>query len=103
MREADLQRLLRAAAEAPDGPPAEMPFAFETRVLANWRARRLGEGAELWKFARIFRRVALSAVVVTVCAGSAAWWQFQADDDLDSPTANAYAIADTVIDAGTWQ
>ncbi len=103
MREPDLQRLFRAAAEAPDHDPAEMPFGFDTRVLAHWRAQRSGDGAEQWDLARLVRRIALGAVLVTACAGSAAWWQVQENDELDSPTSNAYAIADSAIAAGSWQ
>ena len=38
MKDSDLQRLLRAAAETVSDQPDEMPFGFETRVLADWRA-----------------------------------------------------------------
>lgn len=103
MRELDLDRLLRAAADVPNESSPEMPFGFDTRVVANWRAQRPGNGAELWSFAGLLRRVALSALAVTICAGSAAWWQIRQNDELDSPTSDAYAIADTAIEAGTWQ
>ena len=33
-----LERLLRAAAEATGERPHEMPFGFDSRVLARWRA-----------------------------------------------------------------
>src|SRR3954452_22915720 len=102
MREADLDRLLRAAASAPNESLPEMPYGFDTRVLANARGERTG-GGDVWAFAHIFRRVTLSAVVVTICAGSAAWWQLRQNDDLDSPTANAYGIADNAIEAASWQ
>ena len=102
MRDPDLDRLFRAAASAPNESSNEMPFGFDTRVLANWRAQP-GRGNDLWQFARVFRRVAVSAVTVAICAGSAAWWQFRENDDLDSPTANAYAIADSAIETDTWQ
>jgi len=101
MREPDLDRLFRAAAAAPNESP-EMPFGFDTRVLANRRASLKNVG-DAWAFARLFRRVTLSAVMVAVCAGAAAWWQLQENDELDSPTANAYAIADNAIEAATWQ
>lgn len=102
MREPDLDRLFRAASATPDEPPAEMPFGFDTRVLANARVQRAGNG-DVSVFARIFRRVTLSGVIVTILAGSAAWWQLRQNDELDSPTANAYAIADTAIEAAGWQ
>jgi hypothetical protein len=102
MGEADLDRLLRAAATAPNESVPQMPYGFDTRVLAKARGKRTDSG-DVWAFARIFRRVTLSAVVVAICAGSAAWWQLQENDELDSPTANAYAIADNAIEAATWQ
>lgn len=98
----ELQRLLRAASAADIDAPAEMPFGFDTRVLATWRSLRSEKGADLWAFARTFRRVATGAMVVTVCAGAGAWWQLQASDDLDE-AGNAYAMADGVIEAGTVQ
>jgi anti-sigma-K factor RskA len=102
MRAPDLDRLFRAAAASPNEPLPEMPFGFDTRVLARARGERADNG-DVWAFARMFRRATLTAVIVTICAGSAAWWQLQQNDDLDSPTANAYAIADSAIEAATWQ
>lgn len=99
----ELQRLLRAASAAEDRVPAEIPFGFDTRVLATWRSLRSENGADdLWAFARTFRRVATGAMVVIVCAGAGAWWQLQASDDLDE-AGNAYAMADSVIELGTVQ
>lgn len=102
MREPDLDRLFRSAASVPNELSDEMPFGFDTRVLANWRAVR-SNGGDVWRFARVLRRLAMSAVVVAICAGSGAWWQFRQNDELDSPTTNAYAIADSVIESSTWQ
>src|SRR4051812_17111378 len=98
MRSADLDRLFRAASAAPNESSPEMPFGFDTRVLANWRATS-NNVEDAWAFARLFRRVTLSAVMVAVCAGAAAWWQLQENEEVDSPTANAYAIADNAIEA----
>jgi hypothetical protein len=102
-REEAIDRLLRAAASAPAQEAAEIPFGFDTRVVALWRAQRAEKGADFWQFARIFRRVALSAAVFTVFAGAAAFWQFQQNSYFDEPDASAYAIADTAIEAGAWQ
>jgi hypothetical protein len=33
-----LERLLRAAAQAPESIPCEAPFPLETRILAAWRS-----------------------------------------------------------------
>lgn len=102
-RDSQIDRLLRAASAAPDEAAAEMPFGFDTRVLAAWRAQRSEGGADFWEIARIFRRVAVAAAVVTVFASGAAFWQMQENDEYDEPTANAYAIADSVIEAGAFQ
>ena len=34
MKDVDLDRLLRAAAQTKEDAPAEMPFGFDTRVIA---------------------------------------------------------------------
>jgi hypothetical protein len=98
----ELQRLLRAASAQPEAP-AEAPFGFDTRVVAQWRARRREPNGDLRAFARIIRRVAVGALLITTCAGAGAWWQLESSDELDEATTNAYAIADSVIEAGSWQ
>ena len=95
-----IDRLLRAAASAPGPEATELPFGFDTRVVVLWRAEK---GPDFWQFARMFRRVALSAAMFTVFAGGAAFWQFQQNSYLDEPDTSAYAIADTAIEAGAWQ
>jgi len=44
MSDFDLARLLRSAAQAGDEPPAEMPFGFDTRVIALSRQNGNGNG-----------------------------------------------------------
>jgi hypothetical protein len=98
--DADLDRLLRAAAASPEAAPIETPFGFETRVVATWRALRSRNGngrALTW----MLRRVVAGALLLTLCAGAGAYWQFSENSELAEPTANAYAIADTLIEAGT--
>ncbi len=95
----ELDRLLRAAARA-EAPGAEMPFGFDTRVLARARGYAPSNGGVLAVF---LRRIAVAALLVGACAGSAAWWQLQQVEEIDSPTATAYAMADRVIEAGSWQ
>ena len=101
--DADLDRLLRAAADAPQPESAEAPFGFETRVVALWRSEHLANGTGLRTFTRMFRGVVASALLVTICASAGAYWQFSENDELTEPTANAYAIADTAIEAGAFQ
>ena len=97
--DADLDRLLRAAAAAPETEPLMAPFGFATRVVALWRAQ--GNGNGLRAFRRLFQRVIAGAALVTICASLGAYWQFSENDQLSEPTARAYAIADTAIEAGT--
>jgi len=97
MPDSELRRLLEAARAAEEAEPA-MPYGFDTRVLALARTRRLARGNDTWELARLVRRIAFSAVVVTACAGAAAYWQMSENDDLGEPLTNAYAIADNAID-----
>ena len=103
MRDPDLDRLLRAAAKASDDAPAEMPFGFDTRVLAKARGEAAPQNGEAWRFVRLFRGIATAGAIVAVCAGVAAFWELRGDDDLDDSTANAYAMADSLIEAAAWQ
>ena len=102
-RDAKLDRLLRAAAAKTEVLTEEMPFGFDTRVLSHWRAQRTQNGAPFWEMALLFRRIALGAAVVALCASSAAYWQFSQNDELNESTANAYAIADSAIETGAFQ
>ena len=42
------ERLARVARRVPAEPAPEMPFGFDTRVIADWRAQREGEEAVPW-------------------------------------------------------
>ena len=88
----DLERLLRAAAQTRDDAPADMPFGFDTRVIAL--SRRNGNGAA---FGALLRRVALAAAAVIVLASAGAWLEFNRDDDVIVASGNEFAIADSVI------
>ena len=101
--DADLDRLLRAAAASPQAESAEAPFGFETRVVARWRSQRASNGNGSRAFTSMFRRVVASALLVMICASAGAYWQFSENSELAEPTANAYAIADTAIEAGALQ
>jgi len=88
----DLQRLLRAAAQIRDDAPAEMPFGFDTRVIAL--SRRNGNGAI---FGALLRRIALVAAAVIVLATGGAYFEFNSNGDTIDATGNEYAIADSAI------
>ena len=99
-RDADLDRLLRSAAAGGDAErDAEMPFGFDTRVLALSRQNggRSNGAADLTRF---LRRVAATAVAIFAVATAGAYQQFSAADDDEveqTPLAEAYAIADSAI------
>jgi hypothetical protein len=95
-RDSRLERLLRAARG--DDAAAEMPYGFDTRVVALARSTRPERNGDVRAIARLFRRIATGAVVVAVFAGAAAYWQLEENDELAEPSWNAYAIADNAID-----
>ena len=98
----ELNHLLECAARA-EAPAPEMPYGFDTRVLALAREKRQADGRERRQLKSLLRRVALAAVVVTALSSSAAYWQLRENDDLAEPLSNTYAIADTAIDADFFQ
>ena len=89
-----LDRLLRAAAQTKDDPPAEMPFGFDTRVIALALSRRNGNGSAV---AGLLRRVALAAIAVIVFASAGAVFEFDQNDDLIAASGSEFAIADAAI------
>jgi hypothetical protein len=92
MKKTDIDRLLRSAAQAPDVAPAEMPFGFDTRVIAL--ARRNGNGSAL---AALLRRVAVAAAAVIIFASAGAYLEFDQNTDAMLATGNEFAIADSAI------
>ena len=87
-----LDRLLRAAAQTKEDAPAEMPFGFDTRVIAL--SQKNGNGAA---FSALLRLVALVAAAVIVFASAGAYLEFNRNADPMSGAGNEYAIADSVI------
>ncbi len=100
----ELNRLLANAAQAaPDHASTEIPFGFDTRIVALVKEKRSVEGRESRQLNIFLRRMALAAVIVTAFASSAAYWQMSQNEDATEPLSNAYAIADTAIDADFFQ
>ena len=89
----DLDRLLRAASSKEDAP-AEIPFGFDTRVVAQWRAQV--DAASLGMM-RLLRRVALAAVAIIIMTAAVAYIEADRNGESNEPFANEYAIADTAI------
>jgi len=92
MKDVDLDRLLRAAARAKEDAPVEMPFGFDTRVIAL--SRKNGNGPAV---AGLLRRIALVAMVVIVFASAGAYLEFNQNRDAIAASGNEYAIADSAI------
>jgi hypothetical protein len=92
MKDADLERLLKSAAGSADIAPAEMPFGFDTRVIALWRSKGNGTMAGL---SRLLRRVTLLATAVIVLATAAAY--FELNQNREPSEMNEYALADAAI------
>jgi hypothetical protein len=92
----ELDRLLKSASAARtgEGEPMEMPFGFDTRVVALWRAN--GNGA-FRGLSDLIRRVALVASAVIVVASAGVYYQVNQNRDLSEPSANEFAIADSLI------
>jgi hypothetical protein len=99
MSDPQLDRLLRAARAAEQREP-EMPFGFDTRVVALARSQPRDRARETL---RLIRRVAFAAVALTAFAGTAAYWQMSENDEVGEPLRNAYAIADSAIDQEFFQ
>ncbi|HEV8618880.1 MAG TPA: hypothetical protein VGQ70_05240 [Candidatus Udaeobacter sp.] len=89
-----LDRLLRSAAQAREEVPAAMPFGFDTRVAALWRAQ---EEATAIGLTHLVRAVALIAVAVIAVAGAGTYREATVTPDTDEPFANEYVIADSTI------
>jgi hypothetical protein len=87
-----LNRLLHSAAQAGGDAPGEMPFGFDTRVIAL--ARRNGNGGA---FGALLRRVALVAAAVIVFASAGAYLEFNRSTDAMLASGNEFAIADSAI------
>jgi hypothetical protein len=93
MKHHEFDRLLRSAAQAVDEAPAEMPFGFDTRVVAVWR----GLAANPNGIASLLRRVALLSVVVIAISTLAAVREIKQSREQDNDYTNEFAIADTAI------
>jgi len=94
MKDFDLQRLLRAAAETVSDQADEMPFGFETRVLAHWRA---GLASDFVDVGRLLRRVVLLSLAVIALAGAGTYHELRQSDDPDEPNEDEYTIVDSAI------
>lgn len=94
MKNGDLDRLLKAAAQSGGGESIEMPFGFETRVVALWRAssNRAARG-----LSALLRHIALVASAIIIVASAGVYHQINQNRELSEPATNEFAIADSAI------
>jgi len=93
MKGKKIDRLLRSAAQAGEEAPAEMPFGFDTRVVALWRAAGSRSNGVIW----LVRRVALLSAAVIVIATIAAVREANQSREIGESFTNEFAIADSAI------
>jgi hypothetical protein len=91
--EPKIDRLLRSAAEACDDVPSAMPFGFDTRVVALWRASRNRPNG----LTPLVRRIALLSAAVIVVSTIAAVREAGQSREIDESLTNEFAIADSAI------
>ena len=93
MKNEQIDRLLRSAARADEEVPAEMPFGFDTRVVALWRA-----GAPMTNgVMQLLRRVAVLSMAVIVISTVAAVREANQNREIRESLTNEFAIADSAI------
>ena len=93
MNDHEIDRLLRSAAQASGEAPAEMPFGFDTRVVALWHALSVKPNG----IASLLRRVALLSAVVIIISTLAAFRELRQSREQLTDLTNEFAIADTAI------
>ncbi len=93
MKDHEIDRLLRSAAKTGDETPAQMPFGFDTRVVALWRAL----GVKPNGIASLLRRVALLSAAVIAISTLVAVRELKQSREQSNDFTNEFAIADTAI------
>jgi hypothetical protein len=93
MNHEKIDRLLRSAAQAAEEAPAGMPFGFDTRVVALWRAAKPTPNG----VTSLIRRAALLSVAVIVLSGIAIIREANQNRQLGESFTNEFAIADSAI------
>jgi hypothetical protein len=93
MKNEQIDRLLRSAAQGDEEVPAEMPFGFDTRVVAVWRAGTPKANGVM----QLLRRVAVLSIAVIVISTIAAFREANQSREIRESFANEFAIADSAI------
>jgi hypothetical protein len=93
MKNKELDRLLHAAAHAEEETPATMPFGFDTRVVALWRATASRPNG----VTSLVRRVALLSAAVIIISTVAVVREANQSREINESFTNEFAIADSAI------
>ena len=93
MKNEQIHRLLQSAAQADEEVPAVMPFGFDTRVVALWRAGMPKANGVM----QLLRRVAVLSMAVIVISTVAAIREANQSREIRESFANEFAIADSAI------
>jgi len=89
MKDEKIDRLLRSAAQAREETPTTMPFGFDTRVVALWRAAAQSTS--------LVRRVAVLSAAVIIISTIAAVREASQNREISESFTNEFAIADSAI------
>ena len=93
MKNEQIDRLLRSAAQSDDETPGAMPFGFDTRVVAFWRAGTPKANGVM----QLLRRVAVLSIAVIVISTIAEIREASQSREIRESLANEFAIADSAI------
>ena len=93
MKNEQIDRLLQSAAQADEEVPVAMPFGFDTRVVALWRAGMPKANGVM----QLLRRVAVLSIAVIVISTVAAIREANQSREIRESFANEFAIADSAI------
>ena len=93
MKNENIDRLLRSAAQTDEERPAEMPFGFDTRVVALWRAGTPKANGVV----QLLRRVFVLSTAVIVISTIAAVREAKQSREIRESLTNEFAIADSAI------
>ena len=93
MKNEQIDRLLQSASQADEEIPAAMPFGFDTRVVALWRAGAPKANGVM----QLLRRVAVLSIAVIVVSTIAAIREANQGREIRESIANEFAIADSAI------
>jgi hypothetical protein len=93
-RNQKIDRLLRSATQAGEERPAAMPFGFDTRVVALWRAAMPKPNG----VTSLLRGIALlSAAVIVISTLATVREARQSREQFGDSLTNEFAIADSAI------